>query len=178
MTFWLRRLDRSSHDYPQAHYVIVGERYSTKDEARDHENHIRQQFTEEGLAERAHFLGVRRDIPEIMTELSVLAQSGATRTTGARAARSGGIRRAGRGHRRRRNARDISARRPLLIPPNDPVALAAALRTLLDDRELRQHLATAALDQAQRSFDASMAAAELAKHYLAAISGSGVRRPG
>ncbi len=66
----------------------------------------------------------------------------------------------------------------LLVLPNDATALAMAVGKLLDDRVQRQQFATAALDRARRCFDASIAAAELARHYLAALARPAAPRTG
>jgi glycosyltransferase involved in cell wall biosynthesis len=167
-----------AREFPQAHYVIVGERYSTKDEAREHEDQLRQKFAEGALAGRAHFLGVRPDIPEIMSELTLLAHPARQEPLGRvllEAAASGVP----------VVATDVGGTSEIfppgaaiLVPPNDPPALAAALRTLLEDGELRQRLAATALLRAHDRFVVSIAAAELARHYLAAISRVGAPRPG
>lgn len=164
--------------FPRAHYVIVGERYSTKDEARDHEEHVRQRFARGDLAGRGHFLGVRHDVPEILTELCLLVHPARQEPLGRvllEAAASGVP----------VVATDVGGTSEifppgtaLLVPPNDPVALAESMSAILNDGALREKLAASALDRARRCFDAAVAAAELARHYLAAISRSGAQRTG
>ena len=61
----------------------------------------------------------------------------------------------------------------LLVPPGDPTALAAALRTLAQDPELRHRLATAGRARVLADFDLHRSAAELAHHFTAATG-----RPG
>ena len=57
---------------PQVHYVIIGSRYSEKDEARLYESNLHATFEKAGLRERAHFLGCREDVPEFLAEVDLL----------------------------------------------------------------------------------------------------------
>ena len=57
---------------PDVHFVIVGNRYSQKLEAREHEAAVRRRFAEEALAGRGHFLEFRTDVPELLNELTLL----------------------------------------------------------------------------------------------------------
>jgi glycosyltransferase involved in cell wall biosynthesis len=61
-----------------------------------------------------------------------------------------------------------------LVPPRDPAALGAAIRTLLDDRTRRFGYAQAALNRARQQYSWRRAAAELGGVYTAV---SEVRRP-
>lgn len=55
----------------------------------------------------------------------------------------------------------------LLVPPDDPAALAAAIARLLDDAELRARLTTAAAQLVEARFDPARSAATLAEHFRA-----------
>lgn len=59
----------------------------------------------------------------------------------------------------------------LLVPPEDPVALAAALERLLGDPALRRRLGQAARRSVESEFDAAREAAKLLEHMNAGMAG-------
>jgi glycosyltransferase involved in cell wall biosynthesis len=60
----------------------------------------------------------------------------------------------------------------LLVPPRDPMALAAALETLLDDAALRSRLGAAAHIRARERFDDARVHLEIASSYRALLNGA------
>ena len=64
----------------------------------------------------------------------------------------------------------------LLVPPDDPDALANAVERLLDDGALRARMTTAALEDLGACFSAQHCATESARVYERAIAASGRRR--
>ncbi|HEY4310435.1 MAG TPA: glycosyltransferase family 4 protein [Pirellulales bacterium] len=155
---------------PHAHYIIVGERYSTKAEAHEHEREVCEQSSTGQLAGRVHFLGYRADVPSILPELTLLAHPARQEPLGRvllEAAATGiPIVATDVGG----TAEILPPGAALLVPSDDPAALATAIRQLVDDPILRQRLAAAALERIRTTFDASTAADWLAKHYAATIS--------
>jgi glycosyltransferase involved in cell wall biosynthesis len=157
-------------DMPHAHYVIIGERYSQKAEAVRHEAQVRERFSQGTLAGRVHFLGVRNDVCEILPELTLLVHPARQEPLGRvllEAAVSGvGV-----------VATDVGGTKEifppdgaLLVPPDDPAALAHAMQCLLEDPALRRRTAAAALARAGHQFDSGVAAKTLASHYAATIT--------
>ena len=63
----------------------------------------------------------------------------------------------------------------LLIPPEDPAALAEAIRTLAGDRELRERLGAAARERAEQEYGAGPWLDQLLTHYVQA-GADGLRR--
>ncbi|MCA8987061.1 MAG: glycosyltransferase family 4 protein [Planctomycetaceae bacterium] len=57
---------------PEIHYVIVGERYSSKLESIEYEQRLHRQIEEHGLTRHFHWLGYRDDIPELLNECDLL----------------------------------------------------------------------------------------------------------
>jgi glycosyltransferase involved in cell wall biosynthesis len=160
--------------FPDVHFVIVGSRYSDKDEAREHEVAVRHRFAEGQLAGRGHFIGLRSDIPALLNELTLLVHPARQEPLGRvllEAAASG----------LPIVATDVGGTREILpsgcaelVPPGDAAALAAAISKLLDNEPLRRQYATAARQRIVAHFDARRAAAALGKHYhevLAAARG-------
>jgi glycosyltransferase involved in cell wall biosynthesis len=57
------------------HWLIVGERTSNKDESREFETGLRLLAAEPALAGRVHFLGPRADVPQLLTECTLLVHA-------------------------------------------------------------------------------------------------------
>ena len=57
---------------PSVHFVMIGERYSTKQESRDYEQLLHRKAAQFPLASRVHFMGYRSDIPSMLSDLNVL----------------------------------------------------------------------------------------------------------
>jgi glycosyltransferase involved in cell wall biosynthesis len=55
------------------HFVIVGQRYSQKQEALDYERQVRAAANHGTLRGHVHFLGVRSDVDRLLNEISLLA---------------------------------------------------------------------------------------------------------
>lgn len=152
---------------PDVHYAIIGSRYSDKDEAREYEHNLHFTFERAGLNERTHFLGVRDDIPQLLSELDllvhparqeplgrVLLEAGATGLP-IIATDVGGTREIFPDH-------SAAAR---IIPPNDLQSLATAITELVNDQSLRHRLGLCAHQRIQTAFDIEKAAPKLVEHY-------------
>jgi glycosyltransferase involved in cell wall biosynthesis len=63
---------RLQTDFPRLHYVIIGERYSTKPESVEFDRQISACFQQAGMPERLHRLGRRHDLPALYPELDLL----------------------------------------------------------------------------------------------------------
>jgi glycosyltransferase involved in cell wall biosynthesis len=150
-----------------AHVVIVGQRYSQKQEALDYERQLQAAAAAEPLRGRVHFLGVREDVDRLLNELTVLVHAARQEPLGrvlleAAAAGTATV------------ATDVGGTSEvfppgtdsaLLVPPDDVESLAAAILRLLGDAELRAAIGRAARQRAEQAFDASRAAESLAAHY-------------
>jgi len=150
---------------PEVHYLIVGQRSSNKAESRQFEASLHA-AAKGALAGRVHFLGVRDDVDRLLNELTLLVHPARQEPLGRvllEAAASGVA----------VVATDVggtpeifpSGATARLVPPDDPTALAAAMRELLLDNSLRQQLGHAARQRAEAAFSADRAAAEIAAHY-------------
>lgn len=147
---------------PHVHYVLIGRRWSNKEES------IRFEVNLQDAARRVgnvHLLGVRNEIPRILNELTILVHPARQEPLGRvllEAAASG----------LPVIATDVGGTREiftdetaLLVPPDSPDALAAMIVSLVNDRDLRARLAKAARKRAEDAFDARQAAANLIEHY-------------
>jgi glycosyltransferase involved in cell wall biosynthesis len=120
-----------------------------------------------GLATRVHFLGFRADAGRVLNNLDVFVVS--SRTEGFSlacveamacgipvvATRSGGP-----------ESIVVHKESGLLVPPGSPSDLAAAVRTLLDDRELRSRLR----DGARRRVVSTFSGARMLEEYRAVLT--------
>lgn len=163
----LRAASRAVRACGHAHFVIVGQRYSQKQEALDYERQLRAAAAAEPLQGRVHFLGVREDVHRLLNELTVLVHAARQEPLGrvlleAAAAGTPVV---------ATNVGGTSEIFPpgtgsaLLVPPDDVASLAAAILRLLEDAELRAAIGRAARQRAEQAFDARQAAAALTAHY-------------
>ena len=57
------------------HLVIVGERFSAKQESRDYEDSLQKIFADAGVSQHLHLTGYRDDIPQLMNATDVLVHA-------------------------------------------------------------------------------------------------------
>ena len=127
-----------------AHFLIVGERNSEKEESRKYEDALRH-IAGGRLAGRVHFLGRRDDVPLLLNELTLLVHSARQEPLGRvllEAAASGvAVVASDVGGTREIFPQETAAR---LFPPDDAAWLASAILELLENRQLRDRLGDAA----------------------------------
>lgn len=174
--------------WPNLHWLLVGCRYSDKEESRRYEASLRQ--AAENLGGRFHFLGRRSDVPRLLNELTLLVHSARQEPLGRvllEAAASGlpvvatdvgGTREifpvtespfAPRKQPAFRSSEgDAGA---LLVRPDDAAALSTAISHLLSDETARRRQAAAARRHAETHFSVARAAAGLVAHYEGVLSG-------
>lgn len=150
---------------PDVHYLIIGERWSEKQESREFEASLHT--VAKRMDGRMHFLGVRRDVERIFNELSLLVHPARQEPLGRvllEAAASGTpVLATDVGGTPEIFPAELNAAR--LIPADDPESLARSMAELLSDAALRHHLAVAARRRAETAFSMEHAAAGLVKHY-------------
>ena len=151
---------------PDVYYLIVGERWSRKEESRQFEAKLREVATG-SLAGRFHLLGYRHDVDRLLNELTLLVHPARQEPLGRvllEAAASGVP----------VVASDVggtaeifprSARAARLVQPGDAEALAGAITELLGDSSARLSMASAARRRAEEAFSTTTAAAGLIDQY-------------
>jgi glycosyltransferase involved in cell wall biosynthesis len=158
--------------FPNVHWVIVGERYSQKEEAVVHERRLREAAATPPLAGRVHFLGVREDVNRILNELMLLLHAARQEPLGRvilEAAASGvPIVATDVGGTAEILPRDEFGE--FLSPADDPVALAKAAGGLLRDPALRKRVSAQLRSRVVKVFDAAEAGAWLVQHYHAVLA--------
>lgn len=162
-----RAAARLAQQLPDAHWLLVGSRYSQKAEAVEYEQTLHKAFAAAGLSERVHFLGTVDGIAELLPELTLLVHPSRQEPLGrvlleAAACAAACI------------ATDVGGAREIfppgsgaarLVPVDDDEALAAAIAELADRPEERARLGRAARLRAESQFDLRSTAAGLAQYY-------------
>jgi glycosyltransferase involved in cell wall biosynthesis len=159
--------------FPTLHWLLVGCRYSNKDESRRFEADLHRAAAP--LGERIHFLGPRDDVPRLLNELTLLVHPARQEPLGrvlleAAAAGTAVV------------ATDVGGTREIfppeaecarLVPPDDPAALVEAVAALLADPVRRRQSAARARRRAEEHFPLARAAVGLVEHYRAVASARG-----
>lgn len=158
-------------------FVVVGQRYSQKQEALEYEQQVQVAAATGPLCGRVHFLGVRSDVDRLLNEVTLLAHPARQEPLGRvlLEAAAAGVPVV---------ATDVGGTREIFPPerdaavvvsPDDSRALADGIRRLLDDGPQRAAIGRAARARAEQAFDARQAAAGLGRHYRE-LAGSDRRR--
>jgi glycosyltransferase involved in cell wall biosynthesis len=155
--------------FPNLHWLLVGCRYSDKDESRQFEAALHA--AAEPLDGRFHFLGTRDDVPQLLNELTLLVHPARQEPLGrvlleAAAAGAPVVATDVGGTREIFPPEQDSAR---LVPANDPTALTAAVEEMLLDPACRIARASRARAWAEQAFTIDRAAAGLVAHYRALV---------
>jgi glycosyltransferase involved in cell wall biosynthesis len=151
-----------AEEFPQAHYLFIGQRHSQKQESAAHEDAIHRIFRQAGMEDRLFCLGFREDVPAILNEVDLLVHTAHQEPLGRvllEAAFCGqAIVATDVGGTPEILTDQVSA---LLVPPDDLEALTAAIRQMLTDRALRIRLGQQARTHALETFSLRTATANL-----------------
>jgi glycosyltransferase involved in cell wall biosynthesis len=157
---------------PDVHWLIVGERTSDKEESRKFEAELHRVACEPPLRGRIHFLGNRRDVCRLLNECSLLVHAARQEPLGRvllEAAASGlPVVATDVGGTREIFPRDAGG--AVLVPPDDPAAIAGAVIQLLRNNDHRLALGAAGRRQAEDRFDIRRAAARVVELYNLVLS--------
>ncbi len=147
-------------------WLIIGARFSGKEESRQFEAQLHQAVAGP-LAGRVHFLGTRDDVPRILNELTLLVHPARQEPLGRvlLEAAAAGVAIV---------ATDVGGTREIfptengaacLVPPDDVPAMSAAIAGLLDDATQRRKLAENGRKRIEQAFDLKQAVVGLLAHY-------------
>lgn len=147
---------------PNVHFVIVGQRNSSKAESVAFERNLSEQFESAGLTDRLHLLGYRDDVNQLLIEADLLVHPAKQEPLGRvlleSAAAGLPILATNVGGTAEIVTDQISAS---LIPPANVERLAAAIIELANDPALRKRFATAARECIASKFNAKKTGAQL-----------------
>jgi glycosyltransferase involved in cell wall biosynthesis len=155
--------------WPDVHWMVVGERFSQKPEALEHERRLHEAAATAPLTGRVHFLGVRQDVNRILNELMLLLHAARQEPLGRvllESAASG----------LPIVATDVGGTAEILpreefgeflAPAGDAAALAQAVDGLFGDARLREQVSARLRRRAVEAFDGVAAARRLVDHYRA-----------
>ncbi len=152
----------NAESMPHLHYVVIGERYSSKPESVAFEERLHIRVQETGLANRFHWLGYRDDVPELLNECDLLIHPARQEPLGRvlLEASASGI---------PVIATDVGGTREIVqhrfsglrIPAGDPPQLATTIQELADDRAFRQQLGNFASVWMKKYFNSHRRSTEL-----------------
>ncbi len=147
-------------------WVIIGQRFSAKEESRQFEDHLRQAAVGP-LAGKVHFLGLRDDVDRILNELTLLVHPARQEPLGRvlLEAAAAGVAIVATEVGGTREIFPPESAAALLVPPDDVPAMSAAIGDLLDDGAQRQRLAANARRRAEEAFNLKRAVDGLVMHY-------------
>ena len=158
---------------PQAHFLLIGERNSQKQESIDLEHSIRTQFDSFGLSDRLHLLGHRNDVSTILNEIDLLIHPANQEPLGRVLieASASGVPIV---------ATDVGGtaeiieqgRTGLLVPRGESSQLANSAIRLLTETKLASSFRTEARKRAETHFPISLAATRLADFWIDVLRNS------
>lgn len=144
------------------HFVIVGERNSTKPESIEFERCLSAQFEKAGLADHYHQIGYRADVESLMNEADLLVHTAKQEPLGRvllEAAASGlPIVTTDVGGTREILSNDVSAK---LVPAGDAPRLADAVIEMLSDPDARKRFTAEARKTIDQKFSSTSPGTQL-----------------
>ena len=164
---WLRAARILAAEFPQLHFLMVGQKYSIKEEAAVYLDQLRDIAATSDLRGRVHWLGRRSDVPKLLNELTILVHAARQEPFGRVlleasasgtpivATRVGGT----------EEILPPSEFAECLIPPDHVSALAEYTARMLRDPTLCLAVSAKLRQRAQSCFSADAASAELVRHY-------------
>ncbi|MCC7419048.1 MAG: glycosyltransferase family 4 protein [Planctomycetaceae bacterium] len=158
---------------PQAHFLIIGERYSEKDESVDYERRIFESFHSAGLNDRVHRLGYRHDMERVLPEIDLIVHPARQEPLGRvllEAAACGKPIVATDVGGTSEILRDAANAR--LVAPGMPRQLADAVLELIRQRSLRATFGAAARRAVEERFAIGIASRKLKDFWLEILSKS------
>ncbi len=156
---------------PHVHFVVVGERFSQKEESVQFERALEDGAAQAGVSDQVHLLGYRNDVPALMRRIHVLAHAAHQEPLGRVLieAHSAGVPVV---------CTDVGGSREIVedrvtgfvVPPEDARQLGDHVATLLDDSTMRDQMGAAARARAEDRFDPTLSSRRVMDLYDALVS--------
>ncbi len=162
---WLQAAGEIARSRPDAHFLIVGARYSGKAESVEYESRLRHLAAAGCLAGRVHWLGRRDDVSDLMRQSSVLLHTARQEPLGRvlLEAFASGLPAVATAVGGTPEIFCDTGLRDLMVGDGAADAAAAQVLNLLDDETRHQQMSARVRELAQRKFCAERAAAKLAR---------------
>jgi glycosyltransferase involved in cell wall biosynthesis len=161
---------RGGRDARAPQFLLVGERCSGKGESREFEAGLHDAASGP-LAGRLHFLGFRGQMELLLNELTILVHPARQEPLGRvlLEAAAAGLPIIATNVGGTAEIFPLANEAAILVPPNDPAAIAATMEDLLQDGEKRRRLGHSARRRAEEAFDIRVAVENLLSHYQAIV---------
>jgi glycosyltransferase involved in cell wall biosynthesis len=158
-------------ELPDVHWLVVGERTSKKGEAHELEQRLHAVSAEPPLAGRVHFLGTRDDVSQLLPECALLVHAARQEPLGRvlLEAAACGLAVVATDVGGTREIFPTEADGALLVPQDNPTALAAAVQAVLCDPARRRALGEAGRRRIEAAFNIHLAAARLIDLYRSVL---------
>jgi glycosyltransferase involved in cell wall biosynthesis len=163
---FVRAAELIADDCPASHFLLVGERCSSKSESREFENSLRA-AADGSLRGRLHFLGFRPKMELILSELTLLVHPARQEPLGRVLLEAGatGLAIIATNVGGTAEIFPAASESAMLVPANEVNPIAEAMRELLLNEEKRRQLGDNARKRIEAAFDVRSAAENLLKHY-------------
>ncbi|MCG6156764.1 glycosyltransferase family 4 protein [Rubinisphaera margarita] len=145
--------------HPDWQFLIIGERFSGKQESRDYFESLQAAVHQHELTARVHWLGTRSDVLGILPQTDLLIHPARQEPFG-RVLLEAAITRTAIVATDVGGSREMLDDTALLVPPDDPAALATACQQVMADANLRSQLAERAAARIREQFSLQRAASE------------------
>ncbi len=166
----IEAIPQIANSHPDWHYLIVGERHSTKAESIAHVEKMLESLKESGNEDRVHWLGYRTDVANILEQAELLIHPARQEPFGRVLLEAAAMGKA-------IIATDVGGTGEMLVhresawfvPANDAQSLSDACNKLMSDSELRESLGRNARQRISKQFTIEKSAHELAllwQHFL------------
>lgn len=168
----LEAVRRVACERPDIHWLVVGERTSTKDESREFEADVRRSASAGVLSGRTHFLGTRSDVHDVLCESCLLLHAARQEPLGRVLLESAaaGVPVVATDVGGTSEIFPTTGDGGLLVPSESPAAMAAAALALLGDESRRRACGQQGRKRAEEAFDIEFTAERLAWQYETLLS--------
>ena len=155
----------------RVHFLIVGQRYSRKDESLEFERELHRAAKRCGIQEHVHFLGARDDVWRLLNELDLLVHAARQEPLGRvlLEAAASGLPILATDVGGTREIFPAATESAVLIPADSSIAMSQGMLQLLGDRPWRQAIGRQARQRAEQVFGAEAAASGLVEQYRAVM---------
>jgi len=154
-------------EFSDAYFLIIGQRFSNKQESIDFESELQQTSREGLLSGRVRFCGWRSDVSQLLNELTLLVHPARQEPLGRvlLEAAASGVAIIATDVGGTREILPTNGSTAILVPSNNVEVLRDMMIEVLGNAQLRTRMSLAARKRIEEQFNAQLAGANLARHY-------------